>query len=110
PDLLVGLRPTTNVPSQALVLINSPDVNQWSRMTAQRIMEETTGFSERLELAYRLCLHRMATSTDREIADQFFASHDGLRAKENATPDESLDQWHQYVAALFASTEFRLLD
>ncbi|MGI9472209.1 MAG: DUF1553 domain-containing protein [Rubripirellula sp.] len=110
PDLLVGRRPTTNVPSQALVLINSPDVNQWSRMTAQRIMEETTGFSERLELAYRLCLHRTATSTDREIANQFFASHDGSSVNENATPDESLDQWHQYVAALFASTEFRLLD
>ena len=31
PDMLVGRRPTTNVPSQALVLINSPDVNRWAR-------------------------------------------------------------------------------
>ena len=30
PDLLVGKRPTTNVPSQALALINSEEVNQWA--------------------------------------------------------------------------------
>ena len=37
PDLLVGRRPTTNVPSQALVLINSPEVNDWARQAAERI-------------------------------------------------------------------------
>jgi hypothetical protein len=99
PDLLVGRRPTTNVPSQALVLINSPDINSWARVTAERIMDNASGFEDRFDLAYRLCLQREANPGDRYIADQFFAAR-----------IESLDAWHQYVAAIFAGTEFRLLE
>ncbi len=99
PDLLVGRRPTTNVPAQALVLINSPDVNRWARLTAQRILDQPSDFAGRLNLTYELCLQRSPTSTDRAIAEQFFGDR-----------TESLDAWHEFVAAVFAGTEFRLLD
>ena len=109
PDLLVGRRPTTNVPSQALVLINSPDINRWARQTAERIVAETDDPMERLELAYRICLQRTTNSTDRELARQFLFREE-IRENEESSPARSVDRWHQYVAALFASTEFRLLD
>jgi len=99
PDLLTGKRPTTNVPSQALVLINSPDVNAWARSTAERIMIQASDFESRLKLTHKLCLQRSPNQDDRNIATNLFAGGEG-----------SLDDWHQYVAAIFAGTEFRLLD
>jgi len=99
PDLLVGRRPTTNVPGQALILINSPEVHDWARATATRVIENANGFDERLRFAYQLCLQRPPTEQDRALANDFFADE-----------QDSLDAWHQWIAAIFAGTEFRLLD
>ncbi|GAA4466066.1 DUF1553 domain-containing protein [Novipirellula rosea] len=99
PDLLVGKRPTTNVPGQALVLINSPEIKQWSEATAKRICSDHSDFSLRIEAAYRCCFQRMPTAEDRELATDFFAG------QQNSTL-----RWHAFIAAMFAATEFRLLD
>lgn len=99
PDLLVGKRPTTNVPGQALVLINSPEVNRWAQQTSQRIFESTQDHDARLMLAFQLCLQRAPQVEDIQIANEHFMDR-----------EDSLDAWHQFVAAIFAGTEFRLLD
>ncbi|MFK8115046.1 MAG: DUF1553 domain-containing protein [Rubripirellula sp.] len=99
PDMLVGKRPTTNVPGQALVLINSPDVNRWAELTAKRVLASTHDYEGRLDLLFRLCLQRSPNVDDREIAAAHFQGR-----------KESIDAWHQFVAAIFAGTEFRLLD
>lgn len=99
PDLLVGRRPTTNVPSQALVLINSPDVNRWAEKTAQRIMQQYHEFDDRLMATYQNCLSRAPRQQDREIASEFFGGQ-----------ADSAEHWHEFIAAIFAGTEFRLLD
>jgi hypothetical protein len=99
PDLIVGQRPTTNVPGQPLVLINSKEVNDWARLTAERISQQEGDLYDRLTYACQLCLQRDPTLADHEIAALLF-------------PDEAetIDQWQQFVAAMFAGTEFRLLD
>jgi len=99
PDLLVGKRPPPNVPAQALVLINSPEVDAWAKKASARIMGEVSELDQRLNLAYRIWLGRDPNAEDRLIANRHF---DGRT--------ESPEAWHQFVAALFASTEFRLLD
>ena len=99
PDLLVGRRPTTNVPSQALVLINSPEVNNWARQTAERIAQQADDFEESLQLTYKIVLQRSASQEDLQTAREHFAGQ-----------ESSLDAWHEYVAVLFAGTQFRLLD
>ena len=99
PDLLVGRRPTTNVPAQALVLVNSPEANEWARMAAERICASSEAFSGRLECAYRSCLQRAPTAEDVVIAERFFAGE-----------SSSAQAWQEFVAALLASTEFRLLE
>lgn len=99
PDLIVGRRPTTNVPAQALVLINSPVVDAWAKQTSQRIVAEATNYEERIRLTFEICLQRSPNQDDLEIAKRFFGGE-----------TESPLFWHQYVAGLFASTEFRLLD
>ncbi len=99
PDLIVGRRPTTNVPSQALVLVNSPNVHRWAESTAKRALSHTMAFDERLSWLYRTTLQRLPSDKDIELAHQF-----GLDQL------DSDDLWREYVTALFASTEFRLLD
>jgi hypothetical protein len=99
PDLLTGQRRTTNVPGQALALANSPEVDRWAKQTAERLLAESKTFDERLNVAYRRCYGRLPRQADRDIAADFFADD-----------VNSLDAWHLYVAALFAATEFRLLD
>jgi hypothetical protein len=107
PDLLVGRRPTTNVPAQALVLINSPDVNRWSRQTAERVIAAADEFDVRLEVAYTICLGRGPTDADRRLAAQFFGT--AIEVEQNSATD-SLDAWHEWIAGLFACTEFRMLE
>ena len=99
PDLIVGRRPTTNVPAQALVLINSPEINDWARQTAERITRQASDFEQRLQLTYKIVLQRGASPRELRTAREYFAGH-----------ESSLDAWHQLVAALFAGTPFRLLD
>ncbi|QDT11276.1 DUF1553 domain-containing protein [Planctomycetes bacterium K23_9] len=99
PDLLVGRRPTTNVPAQALVLINSPDVNHWATEASKRVMHSATGFDTRLHNTFLLTLQRDPTAVDRNTASQFFADRENDPAA-----------WREYIAGIFASTEFRLLD
>ncbi len=102
PDLLVGKRPTSSVPAQALVLINSPEVNLWARKAAERVIADGNDFESRLIQAYTRCCQRRPDREDIELATAFFAEvGQGL---------ESLDAWHEFIAALFASTEFRLLE
>ncbi|MEM9367287.1 MAG: DUF1553 domain-containing protein [Planctomycetota bacterium] len=104
PDLLVGRRPTTNVPSQALVLINSPDIQAWARQTAKRILDENKDLESRLEQLFALCFHRPARSSEYEFVTQW------LRKRPTVSRDEEIDAWQQIVASLFASTPYRYLD
>ncbi|WP_044256951.1 DUF1553 domain-containing protein [Rhodopirellula sp. SWK7] len=99
PDLLVGRRPTTNVPGQALVLINAPEINDWAQKAADRVVASTEGFEARLDFVYQLCLQRLPSKEDKQLAQSFFSDN-----------QQSPDAWQQWVAALFAGTEFRLLD
>ncbi|WP_236620979.1 DUF1553 domain-containing protein [Rhodopirellula sallentina] len=99
PDLLVGRRPTTNVPGQALVLINAPEIKDWARQTADRVLNSREGLEERLEFVYQLCLQRSPNENDKRLAHRVFAED-----------PQSPDAWQHWIAALFAGTEFRLLD
>lgn len=105
PDLLVGKRPTTNVPQQALVLINSPDINRWAGLTAKRIISHSAFLDQQTDYAWQLCLNRLALQQDHQFAAQILLG-DGAGKRSTATESD----WQQLVAVLLASTEFRLLD
>ncbi|MEM6365981.1 MAG: DUF1553 domain-containing protein, partial [Planctomycetota bacterium] len=109
PDLLVGKRTTTNVPAQALVLLNSKPVNVWADATAKRLIKETYAeniddsmgnVSLLIQRTYQRCLSRSPTAAECGISQSY------LRDQANNLPQRLSD----IVAAIFASTEFRLLD
>jgi hypothetical protein len=99
PDLLVGKRPTTNVPSQALVLINSEEVNEWAKETSSRVLAESMSLGSRVEQVSRLLLQRYPRVDEMQLAEEFF---DGR--------EENADAWVQYISAIYASSPFRFVD
>ncbi|MDP7009910.1 MAG: DUF1553 domain-containing protein [Verrucomicrobiota bacterium] len=100
PNLVVGERTTSSVPTQALYLMNSPFVREQAKVATQRLLrEKLADDSTRVERAYRLALGRNATSREREIILTFL--------KEENDPDKA---WIQVFQGLYASLDFRYLN
>ena len=125
PSLVTGARETTNVPSQALYLLNSPFVTIQSQRLGERIVASYPGgpnagaaanLDERITYAYWLVFCRPPSTSERTAAMNFFSrfpsawskgdkSTLGLRNAEAATA-----AWTSFCRALFASAEFRYLN
>ncbi|MGB7329491.1 MAG: DUF1553 domain-containing protein, partial [Rubripirellula sp.] len=103
-DLLVGKRPTTNVPAQALALLGSSEVRQWARQTATRLFAEVENESERVQWVYDRVLQRTPSGEDYELVHRWLESETA-----KAMPDDNA-RWQQWIAAMFAGTEFRILE
>lgn len=106
PDLVVGRRETSSVPTQALFAMNSPLVMEQSQHMAQRLMTEAPTAEARVERAYQLTLGRGPTPAELARAASLIESFQG-------DADDDLgrrDAWAAFCQALFASAEFRFLE
>ena len=99
PDLLVGKRPTTNVPSQALVLINSDEIHQWAKQTSERILAESMSLGSRVEKTSRMLLQRYPRPYEMKLAEDYFSGR-----------EDDAAAWTQYISAIYASSPFRFVD
>lgn len=124
-SLVTGKRETTNVPSQALYLLNSPTVTTQAQKLAERVLAAYPGgpnggasanLDQRIAQAYWLTLSRAPDAAERQAAATFF---DKFRATANvsstSTPAlrnavETRAAWTSFCRALFASAEFRFLN
>ncbi len=125
PSLVTGARETTNVPSQALFLLNSAFVATQAKLLGERVVASYPGgpnggasahLDERVTYAYWLVFSRPPDGVERTAAMTFFGtfpaawskgdkSTAGLRNAEAATA-----AWTSFCRALFASAEFRYLN
>lgn len=112
PSLVVANRDTTNVPSQALYLMNNEFVIEQSKALAHRI-STVPGIDHkgRITLAYELALCRPPTDAERARADVFLRDEvKGLIAlNKGKVPAAAEAAYATFCQALFASAEFRLL-
>jgi hypothetical protein len=123
--LVTGTRETTNVPAQALFLLNSSFVAQQSGKFAERVMAAYPGgpnaaaaarLDERLRYAYWLVFNRAPDATERQAAASFFAKFPSNWAKGDSSSSGLKDAedvkaaWTSFCRALFASAEFRYLN
>jgi len=67
----VAKRNSANLPTQALVTLNAPVFVESARHLAQRLLTEAESHEARLDLAFRLCLGRLPTSTEKKQFLQF---------------------------------------
>ena len=100
PNLVVGERTTSSVPTQALYLMNNPFVRNQSEAAAKRLLaEELIDDTARIKNAYRRTLGRSPTSSEREILFKFLGQEkDGVKA------------WGTIFHSLYGSLDFRFLN
>tara|TARA_R110002095_G_scaffold216429_1_gene213709 strand:+ start:86489 stop:89473 length:2985 start_codon:yes stop_codon:yes gene_type:complete len=110
PEMLVGNRPVTTVPAQALFMMNSPFVVGQAQATAERLLKDSSQTDrERVSQVYLACLGRDATATEQAEALQYIDS----LVKSDMNSDKAaarVKAWASYCQILFASTEFRFLN
>jgi hypothetical protein len=105
PSLVTGDRETTNVPVQALYLMNSPFVLARAAGLATRLNQECENEESRPGRAFELCFGRKAT------AEELSAAADFITAPSNSVDDTQRQQrWTAFCQALLAAAEFRNID
>jgi hypothetical protein len=76
PFTTIGRRGTSNVPAQALVMMNNPFVVEQAQHWARRIAASETSAEERVRAMYLAALAREPDETERRAAIEFTASGD----------------------------------
>jgi hypothetical protein len=107
PSLVTGARETTNVPLQALYLMNSPFVQAQARALAARLMKNRSSEDEQIRRAFLHCYCREPDAVERQLAVEFLAA-----ARQQAATHEKSgeDVFASYCQALLAAAEFRNVD
>jgi hypothetical protein len=105
PASTVGIRTVSNVPAQALILMNDPFVAEQARHWASRLLAEMPGSTAaRVSRAYREAFAR-EPSPDELAAAEMFLTAQGVRQG-----DDMDAAWADYCHALFNLKEFLFLD
>src|SRR6185437_6939609 len=73
PGFVNGTRETTNVPSQALYLLNSPFIATAAQKLAERVMAAYPADEQRVAFAYWLVFSRGPSDAERQAAFDFFS-------------------------------------
>jgi hypothetical protein len=96
PNLVVGRRPSTNLPTQALFLMNSPFIRKQAALTANRLIGENASIND----AYELILARPPSEVERASTEAFISTF---------APADREEAWTQICQALFSCLDFRFL-
>lgn len=108
PTLVTGHRDVTNVPLQALYLMNGPWVQQRAAALAKRVLQEKSNQETSVDRAFELCLNREPEKAEKELANAFFQVARG--SIEGETESEELQLLTLFCQSLLASAEFRYVD
>ncbi len=101
-----GMRESTNVPAQALFMLNSEFVARQSEFVAARVLRQNPGakatdlFAARLAIAYRVVLGRQPRDNESAAARKLVERHE-------KNPERA---WTSVAQGLLASAEFRMVD
>ena len=100
-------RGASTVPTQALWFLNNPFVHARAEALAKRLLAQPDD-TQRLALAYRLCLQRAPTDAEAQAASAFLAAYQnelGIPADQRP-----LAAWSAYSRVLLSSNELLHLD
>ena len=107
PSLVTGNRETTNVPIQALYLLNSPFAQDRANGLATRLMKEAGTDEQRIQRAFLLCFSRQPEQVEMNRSLDFLKNKKhSYDASRNSVPMELI----HFCQALLCTAEFRNLD
>jgi cytochrome c553 len=111
PSLVVATRDVTNVPVQALYLLNNAFVRDQATAMARRVLAQPLTYPQRITLAYEYALGRPPNTAEQTRAEQYLLSEGRalLPVKAGKVDDAALASWSTFCQALFACAEFRYL-
>lgn len=102
-----GSRNVTNVPSQSLILMNDPLVEQQAEIMAGKLLEKgLVSFEEKVQWIYIQAFSRLATSEELEKASNFFDMLRTMEGKADASDNQELALWKEYCHSIFNLKEF----
>jgi hypothetical protein len=102
PNMVVGRRNVSTVPTQALYLMNNPFVMAQAKHTAAGLLKkESLNDTQRLELIYRTALGRAPTEREQKAALDYVAS---------AGVSERAAAWERLCQTVFACLDFRYVN
>jgi hypothetical protein len=119
PNQVTGARERTNVPSQALYILNNEFVAKCAANLADRVLNtfpSNAGFDQRLNFCYWLTLGRNPTPNEKAAAWNFLQKFPANWSRgESATPglkdaEDVRAAWASIARALFATADFRYLN
>ncbi|MGE5194832.1 MAG: PSD1 and planctomycete cytochrome C domain-containing protein [Deltaproteobacteria bacterium] len=105
PFSTIGRRSVSNVPAQALALMNNPFVLQQAEIWARRVLGQHSEASERIRGMYISAFARLPTGQEEENALAFLAEQ-----SRQYSPAESLRPWTDLAHVLFNVKEFIFID
>jgi hypothetical protein len=107
PNEVVGERAVTNVPAQALFMMNNPFVIKQSEYTAEKLLASGDNDKDRVERAYLTIYSRKPNEQEAKAALEFIDQYTKQRMKErSAAGNPKKAAWTAFAQALFASGEF----
>jgi hypothetical protein len=99
PNMVLGKRNVSTVPTQALYMMNSPFIMAQAKHAATLTLKDGRANAERVEEAYRKTLGRPPTARERELALEYVS----VRAGQEAA-------WERFYQTLFACVDFRYVN
>ena len=106
PMMARGTRDVTNVPPQALALMNDPFVVDQAGVWADRLMARTASVEARIEAMFRTALGRLPDAVEaqrfRKLAEELASQH---KVEEDKVL-ENRDVWKDVAHAIFNVKEF----
>jgi hypothetical protein len=107
-SMVIGQRESSNTPDQGLYFLNNLFVLEQSDAFARRVMQDATGLTAQLQLAFRLAYGRDATSTELAATEKFY--RDFNPAPNRFRNDRELNKMSACCQAIMAAAEFRFVN
>ncbi len=107
PFQAMGRRNVTNVPAQALTLMNDPFVSEQAIVWARRLLADRDLTAEaRIAQMYREAFAREPTADERAVAVEFLAAQAAAHGVDIAADPTNESAWADLAHALFNAKEF----
>jgi hypothetical protein len=113
PDIVTGRRPETNVPAQALYMMNSDFVKDRVAKITQRLLTGTQPSAEISKTSddAAVCVAAFLQILGRQPAEHEIARMtDYVHELTTEQPESRVKAWTEAIQALLASTEFRMVE
>jgi len=109
PNLVIGKRNTSTIPTQALFLMNSPFLMDQSEHAARKLVEMIDGNDAgRVDYAFRQTLGRPPTAEERRLTLDFV--HERPLSEAADKRQNAISAWAHVYQTLFSCIDFRYLD